>query len=107
LQKGSAVFIWADHRLKSVDRNRQRLHCYHHNTLLSLLHAWQLTAFLNLAASSKDKTPALGELASAALLQIDQQLAKEDGYRNVCLLSYLQRDNVQKTLARTRKAFSL
>jgi len=83
LQKGSAVFIWAYHRLKSVDRNRQRLHCYHNNTFLSLVHAWKLVAFLNLAATSKDRPPALEELASAALFQIDQQLSKEDGYRNV------------------------
>jgi hypothetical protein len=107
LQNGSAVFIWAEHRLKSVDRNRQHLHCYHTNTFLSLLHARHLVAFLSQASSSDEKTPALIELVRAALFQLGEQLDKgESGYRNICLLAYLQRDNVQKILEKARTAFS-
>jgi hypothetical protein len=107
LQKGTSVFLWADHLLKSQGQNRQRLYCYHHNTLLSLIHAWQLTAFLSQASRSKDRTSALEDLVSAAVEQIDQQLAKGDGYRNLPLLSYLQRDNVQNILKKARTVFKI
>lgn len=90
LQKGYAVFIWADHRLKSVGRNHQHLRCYHNNTFLSLLHAWQLTAFLDQASDSEERSEALDELVKAAMKQINRQLVKKGGYRNICLLSYLQ-----------------
>jgi hypothetical protein len=106
LQNGFATFIWAEHKLKSINRNRQQLHCYHHNTFLSLLHARQLTAFLSLASNSKEKTPALSGLVQAAIAQIDEQLNEGDaGYRSVSLVSYLERENVQKTLAKARKVF--
>ena len=107
LQDGHGVFIWADHLLKSDDRNR-RLRCYHNNTFLSLLHAWQLSFFLHQAAGVKKKTDALAELVEKAVDQIEQPLTVKDFYyRNRCLISFLRRQDVQTAAQKAGAALGL
>lgn len=95
LQDGMGVFLWVDHLLKSDDRNR-RLACYHNNTFLALLHAWQIVTFLGEATAVRNPSSALAELVAAAVKMIKQPAAPTPRfYRNVCLVSYLQRPEVQ------------
>ena len=107
LQEDYSVFIWADHLLKSDDRNR-RLRCYHNNTFLALLQAWQLTFFLQKAVDVKAKTNPLNELVKQAIAHVERPLtAKNLYYRNRCLISFLQRPEVQSAANDAGTAFGL
>lgn len=102
LQDGSSVFLWADHKLKSVGANRRHLRCYHNNTFLSLLQAWQLVRFLAAASKVDPRSPALEDLVKKAGDQIDGQMDTKELYRGVCLVSFLERKDVQTIIQKAR-----
>jgi hypothetical protein len=101
LHDGYSWFLWADYRLKPVERNAQKLRCYHNNTVRSLINVWLLQTFLTQAMKIKPWSAALNDLVDRVL----QWLAAPP-YKNFSMISFLERKDFQAARTAAQKRVS-
>ena len=99
---GFGRFIWMNHLLESGSpedsRNYRWLNCYHANSLVCLLHAWQLAALVSAAAALTTPPPRLTQMVAVAKDQL-----QNPRFTDASVRAYLQSDEVQRLFP---KAFS-
>jgi hypothetical protein len=87
-------FIWLEHLLKPVGRNRVWVSCYHANSVRTLVHALQMHRLIQRAGKKKiDLSAPLLELLETAHTQLTSP-----GYRNVSLRAFLETDDVKASI---------
>lgn len=93
-----ARFIWLENLLEPVERQRQRLLCYHQNTFRLLVHARHLNDLLKLATKQKVRTVPLVEMVKSGI-----GVLNEPAFRNASFVSLLKDPDVAKTVAQALK----
>lgn len=91
-------FIWLNELLRSEDRNRQKLHCHHNNTLTSLVQALHLRELIDEGVKRKP----LPETLKAVLESAKDRLT-EPRYRNASLVLFLGDESVKESVDKIEK----
>lgn len=95
-------FLWIEHLLKPEKRLFRKLHCYHSNTLRSLLQAWFFQTLFRQAGRTKPWTPEMTALLDTAITLLDTSEGLND-YKNRSLLTFLASDDFKKVAELVRK----
>lgn len=98
LLKDSSRFIWMEHLLEPVERNRQLLRCYHQNTFRLLVHSRHLLALMQEAVKQKQKTVPLIELVTSAV-----RFFEDATFNNACFFLFQKSPAVLKILPIAKK----
>jgi len=98
LLKDYSRFIWMEHLLAPVERNRHLLRCYHQNTFRLLVHSRHLLALMQEAVNEKQKTVPLIELVTSAIHFFEQAT-----FNNACFFKFQKAPDVLKIIPVAKK----
>jgi hypothetical protein len=88
-------FTWMEHLLIPEDRNHAHLGCYHHNSFIALMQAWQLMGLADAGGAIKAKSAPLEELLGTAVDRLSNPR-----FLNASLHGFLDLDLVKKAVAK-------
>jgi hypothetical protein len=91
-------FIWLEHLLVPIERNRDHLLCYHNNTFHSLMQFRQLLDLLVMAGKQKSISDPLGELVQTAIRNLESP-----NYANASVKEFLKNPAVAGAINKLKK----